>query len=91
MLANGAARLLYLRRHAAAVNIHPRSVKVQKPFRRSHLAPPWFQVQPFLQPAAGRARGAGCGAAMAKVKEFQKHILDDVDFKETIAGDYVCA
>jgi len=28
---------------------------------------------------------------MAKVKEFQKHILDDVDFKETIAGDYVCA
>jgi hypothetical protein len=55
------------------------------------LAPPWFQVQPFLPPAAGRARGAGCGAAMAKVKEFQKHILDDVDFKETIAGDYVCA
>jgi hypothetical protein len=27
---------------------------------------------------------------MAKVKEFQKVIIDDQDFKETTAGDYVC-
>ena len=27
---------------------------------------------------------------MAKVKEFQKIIIDDQDFKETTAGDYVC-
>jgi hypothetical protein len=27
---------------------------------------------------------------MAKVKEFQKHIIDDADFKDTIAGDHVC-
>lgn len=27
---------------------------------------------------------------MAKVKEFQKIIIDDMDFKETIAGDHVC-
>ena len=25
-----------------------------------------------------------------KVKEFQKKIADDADFKETIQGDYVC-
>ena len=81
-----------VRRHAAAVNIPKLGLlKFKSHFDFRSLAPPWFQVQPFLQPAAGRARGAGCGAAMAKVKEFQKHILDDVDFKETIAGDYVCA
>ena len=28
---------------------------------------------------------------MAKVKEFQKCIVDDVDFKDTISGDHVCA
>jgi hypothetical protein len=27
---------------------------------------------------------------MAKVKEFQKHILDDADFKDTVSGDHVC-
>lgn len=27
---------------------------------------------------------------MAKVKDFQKKILDDADFKEVINGDYVC-
>jgi len=25
-----------------------------------------------------------------KMKEFQKKITDDADFKETINGDYVC-
>jgi hypothetical protein len=27
---------------------------------------------------------------MAKVKNFQKKIVDDADFKEVIHGDYVC-
>jgi hypothetical protein len=27
---------------------------------------------------------------MAKVKEFQKIITDDIDFKETVSGDHVC-
>ena len=39
--------------------------------------------------AVGKAPG-GKGSRMAKVKEFQKVILDDVDFKDTIAGDHVC-
>ena len=27
---------------------------------------------------------------MAKVKDFQKKVVDDADFKEIINGDYVC-
>ena len=29
--------------------------------------------------------------AMAKVKDFQKAIVDDIDWKETISGEHVCA